>query len=154
MNTPRQWIITGAILAALAVVFGAFGAHLLEPHLKSVYGDQEKTIAGLTVPATFKYLRDFNTAADYHMYHALGLLALGVAASQQLASQQTEVRKSHRVAAWCFLLGIALFSGSLYVLVLTGVRWLGAITPIGGSLMIAGWIAFVIGMRTPTQKSS
>jgi len=149
MKTPRQWIITGAILAALAVVFGAFGAHGLEPHLKSVFGDTERTIAGLTVPATFKYLQDFKTGADYHMYHALGLLALGIA-----ASQQTEIRKSHRVAAWCFLLGIVLFSGSLYVLVLSGMRWLGAITPIGGSLMTVGWVAFAIGMRSPGQKPS
>ena len=106
-------------------------------------------IAGLTVPATFKYLRDFKTAADYHMYHALGLVALGIA-----ASLQTEVRKSHRVAAWCFVLGIALFSGSLYVLVVSGLRWLGAITPIGGSLMIVGWIAFAVGMRSPSAGSS
>lgn len=142
MNSPHQWMTTGAVLAALAVVFGAFGAHGLEPRLEAVYGDQEKTIAGHTVPATYKYLRDFNTGAEYHMYHALGLLALGIA-----ASQQNEVRRSHRIAAWCFLLGIVLFSGSLYVLVLSGLRWLGAITPIGGTLMIIGWVAFAIGMK-------
>ena len=147
MKTPRQWIITGASLAALAVVFGAFGAHGLESRLKAVYGDQEKSIAGHTVPATYKYLQDFKTGADYHMYHALGLLVLGVA-----ASRQTTVRKSHRIAAWCFVLGIALFSGSLYVLVLTGMKWLGAITPIGGTLMIVGWISFAIGIRTPPQE--
>ena len=140
MKTPRQWIATGAILAALAVVFGAFGAHGLEHRLNAVYGDEEKSIAGHTVPATYKYLQDFKTGADYNMYHALGLLALGIA-----AGQQAEVRRSHRVAAWCFLLGIVLFSGSLYVLVLSGMRWLVAITPIGGTLMIAGWIAFAIG---------
>ena len=149
MNSPRQLIITGAILAALAVVFGAFGAHGLEPRLKTVYGDQEKTIAGHTVPATYKYLQDFKTGADYHMYHAFGLLALGLA-----ASQQNELRRSHRIAAWCFLLGIALFSGCLYVLVLSGMRWLGAVVPLGGSLMIAGWVAFANGMLNPREKSS
>lgn len=149
MKTPQQWMMTGAILAALAVVFGAFGAHGLEPRLKAVHGDQEKSIAGHTVPATYKYLQDFRTGADYHMYHALGLLALGVA-----AAQQTTVRKSHRIAAWCFVLGIALFSGSLYVLVLTGMKWLGAITPIGGTLMIIGWISFAIGLRTLPQEPS
>ncbi len=133
-------MMTGAILAALAVVFGAFGAHGLEGRLKVVYGEQEREIAGLAVPATYKYLQDFKTGAEYHMYHALGLLALGVA-----ACQQSTVRTSHKVAAWCFVLGIALFSGSLYVLVLTGMRWLGAITPIGGSLMIVGWVSFAIG---------
>ncbi len=149
MKTPRQWIATGAILAALAVVFGAFGAHGLEPRLDAVYGDQQRSIVGHTVPATYKYLQDFKTGAEYHMYHALGLLALGIA-----AGQQAEVRRSHRVAAWCFLLGIVLFSGSLYVLVLSGMRWLGAITPIGGTLMIAGWIAFAIGATGTKQTES
>lgn len=133
--------MTGAILAALAVVFGAFGAHGLETRLEAVYGDQQREIAGLAVPATYKYLQDFKTGAEYHMYHALGLLALGVA-----AGQRSSARTSHKVAAWCFVLGIALFSGSLYVLVLTGMRWLGAITPIGGTLMIIGWVSFSIGM--------
>lgn len=148
MKTPRQLIMTGAILAALAVVFGAFGAHGLEPRLKALYGDQQKSIAGHSVPATYKYLQDFKTGADYHMYHALGLLALGITSVQSPA-----VRRSHRVAAWCFVLGIALFSGSLYVLVLTGMKWLGAITPIGGTLMIIGWIAFAIG-ATGTKESA
>lgn len=139
MSTPRNWIVLGAILAGLAVVFGAFGAHGLEGRLAGIYGDEVKSIGGLEVPATFKYLRDFNTAAEYQMYHALGLLALGVAAGQAAA-----VRTGHKVAAWCFVLGIALFSGSLYVLVLTGMRWLGAITPIGGTLMIIGWVAFAV----------
>ncbi len=139
MSTPRNWVVVGAILAGLAVVFGAFGAHGLEGRLADIYGDEVKTIAGLEVPATYKYLRDFNTAAEYQMYHALGLLALGIA-----ASQAASVRSSHKVAAWCFVLGIALFSGSLYVLVLTGMRWLGAITPIGGTLMIIGWVAFAV----------
>ncbi|MBL6706560.1 MAG: DUF423 domain-containing protein [Planctomycetaceae bacterium] len=149
MTTPRQWIMTGAILAALAVVFGAFGAHGLEPRLNTVFGDQEREIAGLAVPATYKYLQDFRTGADYHMYHSLGLLALGIA-----AAQQSTVRKSHRIAAWCFLLGIVLFSGSLYVLVLSGMRWLGAITPVGGSLMIIGWVAFAIGMTSEKETTS
>ena len=149
MKTPRQWIIAGAILAALAVVFGAFGAHGLEARLKSVYGEEMKTIAGHTVPATYKYLQDFKTAADYHMYHALALLALGLSASWQPA-----VQRSHQIAAWCFLLGIVLFSGSLYVLVLSGQRWLGAITPIGGVLMIVGWVAFAIGMRSSSNNES
>jgi uncharacterized membrane protein YgdD (TMEM256/DUF423 family) len=148
MKTPQQWIMVGAILAALAVVFGAFGAHGLEPRLDAVYGDQEKTIVGHTVPATYKYLQDFKTGAEYHMYHALGLLALGIT-----AGRQAEVRRSHRIAAWCFLLGIVLFSGSLYVLVLSGMRWLGAITPIGGTLMIVGWISFAIGAKGSKQTA-
>ena len=139
MSTPRNWIVLGAILAGLAVVFGAFGAHGLEGKLSDIYGDEVKSIGGLEVPATFKYLRDFKTAAEYQMYHALGMLALGVA-----AGQAATVRTGHKIAAWCFLLGIVFFSGSLYVLVLTGLRWLGAITPIGGTLMIIGWAAFAV----------
>ncbi len=139
MSTPRSWIVLGAILAGLAVVFGAFGTHGLEGRLAEIYGDEVKSIGGLDVPATFKYLRDFSTAAEYQMYHALGLLALGVAAGQAVT-----VRTGYKVAAWCFLLGIVFFSGSLYVLVLTGLRWLGAITPIGGTLMIIGWVAFAV----------
>ena len=140
--------MTGAILAALGVVFGAFGAHGLQTKLKPMYGSQEIEVAGMMMPATHKYLLDFKTGAAYQMYHALGLLALGIA-----AAQQAEVRRSHRVAAWCFLLGIVLFSGSLYVLVLSGMRWLGAITPIGGTLMIVGWIAFAIGATGAKQTA-
>ena len=79
MSEPRNWMVLGAILAGLAVVFGAFGAHGLEGQLTDLYGDEVKTIAGLEVPATYKYLRDFNTGAEYQMYHALGLLSLGIA---------------------------------------------------------------------------
>lgn len=141
--------MAGAILAALAVLFGAFGAHGLKGKLKPIYGSQEVEVAGMMMPATHKYLADFKTAATYQMYHALGLLGLGIA-----ASQQSVVRRSHRLAAWCFLLGIVLFSGSLYVLVLSGMRWLGAITPIGGTLMIVGWIAFAIGVSDAKQTTS
>lgn len=149
MSTPRHWVMMGAVLAALGVVFGAFGAHGLESRLDAVFGDAEKEIAGHTVPATYKYLRDFNTGAEYQMYHALGLIALGIA-----AFRQTEVRRSCRVAAWCFLLGIVLFSGSLYALVLTGKTWLGAIAPIGGTLMIVAWVAFALGMRDAEAAES
>ena len=141
MNNPRHWLPIGLILAGLAVVTGAFGAHGLDARLEAVHGTGDRSIAGHTVPATYKYLQDFKTAADYHMTHALGLVALGVVA--RLGS----TRRSHRVAAWCFLLGILLFSGSLYVLVLTGQKWLGAIAPVGGTLMIVAWVSFAFGSR-------
>ena len=141
MNNPRHWLPAGLILAALAVVTGAFGAHGLDVRLESVHGTGERSIAGLTVPATYKYLQDFKTAADYHMTHALSLVALGIVA------RAGKHRRSYRLAAWCFVLGILLFSGSLYVLVLTGQKWLGAITPIGGTLMIVAWLSFAIGCR-------
>ncbi len=115
MPSGRLWLTSGAILAGLAVALGAFGAHGLEPVLKSVYAESDKRIiAGLEVPATWKYLQDFKTAAEYQLTHALALLAVGLLA-------RDHSRRSLTVAGWSFIGGIVLFSGSLYVLVITGV---------------------------------
>jgi uncharacterized membrane protein YgdD (TMEM256/DUF423 family) len=138
MCCSRSWTTLGAILAALAVVMGAFGAHGVDSYFVEKYAETgAKTIGGFEVPASYKYLEDFNTAARYHMYHALGLIAVGLLSSVRPS-------KSLQVAGWSFVLGIVLFSGSLYVLTLTGQTWLGAITPFGGTLMIAGWIALAV----------
>jgi uncharacterized membrane protein YgdD (TMEM256/DUF423 family) len=75
----------------------------------------------------------FETAVQYHFYHALALLAVGVIALNQ---PQTAMLKS---AGWLFLIGTVIFSGSLYVLAITGTKWLGAVTPLGGLAFIAGW---------------
>ena len=101
-----------AILAGLAVVLGAFGAHAMQDRYDA------------TALATFE------TAVRYQMYHALALLGCGLLG-----------KTGHRSggAAVCFVLGIVLFSGSLYVLVLTGTKWLGAVTPLGGVAFVAGW---------------
>lgn len=99
----------------LAVAFGAFGAHALKSRLDDYA------------------LGVFQTAVQYHFYHSLALLAVGVIA---LSQPQTALLKS---SGWLFLIGILVFSGSLYVLGITGVRWLGAITPLGGLAFIAGW---------------
>ena len=97
----------GAIMAALAVITGAFGAHGLDKLLHDLYAETEaKTIAGLKVPATYKYLQDFKTAADYQMYHAFGLMIVGLLTLHYQ-------KKSLQIAAWSFLIGIILFSGSL-----------------------------------------
>lgn len=137
MKSARSWIVVGALLAALSVVLGAFAAHGLEGRLSSLYPQETRLIAGFEVPASFKYAQDFTTAARYQMYHALGLIVLGLVAG-------SEPRRSHWLAAWSFVIGITLFSGSLYLLVLTGQRWLGAITPIGGMAMIVGWVFFAL----------
>lgn len=137
MKSARSWIVVGALLAGLSVVLGAFAAHGLEGRLAALYADQTREIAGFKVPASFKYAQDFTTAARYQMYHALGLILLGLVAGPQ-------PRRSHWLAAWSFVVGIALFSGSLYVLVLTGQKWLGAIAPIGGTAMIIGWVLFAM----------
>ncbi len=112
----QGWLATAAINGFIAVAAGAFGAHGLKKTLSS------------------EDLAVFETGARYQMYHALALLAVAWMASQSPSA-------AVRVAGWCFLTGIVLFSGSLYGLTLSGVRWLGAITPIGGMALLAGWAA-------------
>jgi uncharacterized membrane protein YgdD (TMEM256/DUF423 family) len=117
----RTFAAAGAISAFLAVAAGAFGAHALRARL------------------TPDLLAVFETAARYQMYHALALLAAAWAASRWPVG-------SLRAAGWLFIAGTIVFSGSLYVLSLTGQRWLGAITPLGGLLFLAGWLALTVGL--------
>ena len=111
----KLFITLASLSGMLAVVFGAFGAHALRGKLD----DQA--------------LKVFETAVQYHFYHTFALLVVGVIALNQ---PQTMLLKS---SGWLFFIGILVFSGSLYLLSLTGVRWLGAITPLGGLALIAGW---------------
>ena len=108
-------IMSAAGLLALAVAAGAFGAHALKAHLSS------------------EMLQTWKTAVDYHFYHALGLLLIGVLA---IAAPSLQVKWS----AILLFAGILLFSWSLYAMALSGIKVLGAITPIGGLSFIAGWI--------------
>ena len=108
--------VLGAASAAIAVAAGAFGAHALRERLAP------------------DMLAVFETGARYQMYHALGLLAVAWAVARWPGS-------TAGVAGWLFVAGTILFSGSLYLLALTGTRWLGAITPLGGLAFIAGWAA-------------
>ena len=117
----RTFAAAGAISALLAVAAGAFGAHALRARL------------------TPDLLAVFETGARYHMYHALGLLAVAWAATRWPVG-------SVRAAGWLFIAGTVVFSGSLYLLSLTGQRWLGAVTPLGGLMLLAGWLAFAIGV--------
>ena len=112
----RTIVAFGAALGALAVAIGAFGAH------------------GLRDMVTPDQLQVFETGVRYHFYHALALVLVGVFG---LATSTGATG-----AAWSFVAGIAIFSGSLYVMTLTGMRWLGAITPIGGVAFIVGWVLF------------
>ncbi len=104
----------GAIAALLAVAAGAFGAHALEAR---VGADR---------------LEIFEVGARYHMYHALGLLAVAWATTRWPGA-------ATNAAGWLFVAGILIFSGSLYTIGLGGPRWLGAITPVGGTAFIVGW---------------
>jgi uncharacterized membrane protein YgdD (TMEM256/DUF423 family) len=115
----KLFIILGAILGGLSVAAGAFGAHALRAQLEP------------------RMLEVFETAARYQMYHALGLFGAA------WLYQQTESQAA-QVAGWAFLAGILLFSGSLYAMALTGVRALGAITPIGGIAFLVGWGALAV----------
>ncbi len=110
----RFWAACGAINAFISVAAGAFGAHALRARLSP------------------EMLASFETGARYQMYHALGLLTVAILVSHG---------RSANVAGWLMLGGIVFFSGSLYALALTGVRQLGAITPIGGLGFLAAWAA-------------
>lgn len=114
------WFAAGALAGGIGVALGAFGAHGLKARLAP------------------DLLAVFETGVRYQIYHALALLALGWAVSRWPSGWLT-------AAGWLFVAGIALFSGSLYLLALTGVRWLGAITPLGGIAFIVGWLALAVG---------
>ncbi len=116
------FIIVGAINAAIAVGFGAFGAHALKDRLSE------------------HYLAVWETAVQYQMFHAIALLAIGILSSSALFGPSTQLSW----AGYLILAGIVIFSGSLYVLSLSGIGVLGAITPIGGVAFIAGWIMLII----------
>lgn len=115
---------SGAILLALAVALGAFGAHTLQPLL------------------TEARLETFETAVRYQFFHGLGLL--GIAA----------LRINCSGAAVTMLLGVAIFAGALYILVAGGPSWFGAVAPIGGALMIASWVITLVRiLRTPSVQA-
>jgi uncharacterized membrane protein YgdD (TMEM256/DUF423 family) len=126
------WVRVGAIWGFLAVAMGAFGAHGLTERFRAL-GE----IPG--GPSAERLQANFHTAAEYHMYCALAILALGALAATGRQSIALEV------AGWSLLLGSLVFSGSLYLLAVTGHWWLGAITPIGGVGMLVGWVALALG---------
>ena len=115
------WFATGSVLCGLGVILGAFGAH------------------GLRARLSPEMLVVFETGVRYHLIHALGLLAVAWAASRWPGSYAS-------IAGYLFVAGIFIFSGSLYVLAITGIRWLGAITPIGGVCLIVGWGLLAVGV--------
>jgi len=118
--TAKIFLILGGINAALVVLLGAFGAH------------------GLKARMTAEMLAVYQTGVHYHLFHALGLIVVGLVATQ--ISDSAYLRWS----GWLMLAGIVLFSGSLYVLSVSGLRWLGMVTPFGGISFIVAWILFVV----------
>src|SRR2546425_8971247 len=120
----REFIAIGALSGCLAVAAGAFGAHALRARLAP------------------EMLDVFQTGVTYEMYHALGLVGVGIL----LARFSTEGSVWLSAAGWLFIAGSLLFSGSLYLLALTGTLWLGAITPLGGLAFLLGWLALATGI--------
>lgn len=118
----KIFLLLGSINAFLAVALGAFGAH------------------GLKARVAPEMLTVWQTGVLYHLFHALGLLAVGILALQLPHSSLL------RPAGWALLVGVVLFSGSLYLMVLSGVRALGMITPLGGVAFLAGWILVAFGV--------
>ena len=116
----KTFLLVGAVTGLLAVGFGAFGAHGLRGRLSP------------------EMLAVFETGVRYHMYHALAILLVAALIGR------IEGGRLLPVAGWCFAAGIAIFSGSLYALAVTGVTVLGAITPIGGLAFLAGWACLII----------
>ena len=114
----KVFIILGALCTMMSVGTGAFGAHGLEGKLSD------------------KYIKKKKKAVNYQMYHGLGLIMIGI------ISGTTSINVNW--AGWLLFFGIVLFSGSLYILALTQIRILGAITPIGGVLFIVGWLMLII----------
>ncbi|MEM7019295.1 MAG: DUF423 domain-containing protein, partial [Pseudomonadota bacterium] len=112
----KLFILLGAINAFLAVGLGAFGAHGLKERLSE------------------DMLAVYQTAVQYHMFHALGLILIGVISVEAIQAAYL------KGAGWLLFVGIILFSGSLYCLSISGIRILGAITPFGGLCFLAGWL--------------
>jgi uncharacterized membrane protein YgdD (TMEM256/DUF423 family) len=119
MNT--FFIQAGIFFAGLSVALGAFAAHALKPKISS------------------EMLQVFEIGARYQMYHALSLILLGIV---MLNWKHSLLEWS----GWCFMGGILLFSGSLYILSLSGIKAWGAVTPVGGILLLFGWILFGVGI--------
>jgi len=112
-------IMAAAVFLGLAVAIGAFGAHGLKSHL------------------TEELMKTFKTGVEYHFYHALGLVLIGILAISMPSSLLNW-------SALLIALGIVIFSGSLYILAISGISWIGAITPIGGLSFIAGWVLLFV----------
>jgi len=129
--SSHRWIAVGALLAAAGVALGAYGAHGLDRHL-AAHGYEGAELA--------KRLAQHETAVRYQMYHAIAIVVVGLAMTQRSSPWW-------QAAALALLVGVVIFSGLLYALVLAGPdwRWLGAVVPIGGVSLIAGWVFLAIG---------
>jgi uncharacterized membrane protein YgdD (TMEM256/DUF423 family) len=120
----RSFVAIGAWAAMVGVALGAFGTHSLRGKI------------------SLENLEVWRTAVQYHLIHALALIGVGLAAAHSDS-------KLLRTSGWMFLVGIVIFGGSLYALALTDLRYLGAITPLGGLCFLIGWATFAVGVSRP-----
>lgn len=120
MSTARLFVLAGSVAAALAVALGAFGAHALRARVAP------------------DVLSTYHTAVQYHFYHALGLVLIGLIAFHLPGASAL------RLAGWLMLAGIVVFSGSLYLISIGAARWWGMLTPFGGAAFIAAWILVAV----------
>jgi uncharacterized membrane protein YgdD (TMEM256/DUF423 family) len=128
---PKQILLCGAVFGALGVSLGAFGAHWLTGAVQGW---------GLDADEQARRLETWEVAVRYQLYHALALLIVGLLGLRNAS-------RSLAAAGGLFLIGVTIFSGCLYALVLSGVKILGAIVPIGGACLIAGWVLLAIGVH-------
>ncbi len=119
-TTAKLFLLLGSVNAILAVILGAFGAHALKARL------------------TEELLTIYQTGSDYHFYHALGMILIGIIAVQ------FPVNVWLKSSGWLMLAGMAIFCGSLYLLSILNFRWLGMITPIGGLCFILAWASLCV----------
>lgn len=125
----NRWIAIGASSAAVAVGLGAFGAHILRDRLPAAAAAA------------------FATGVDYQFLHSLGLILIGMRIPMNPSSRMLAA------APWVMLAGMVLFSGSLYLLGITGVRSIGTITPLGGLALIAAWLLMAVGAARGHKRS-
>ncbi len=128
----RTMKVATGILGLTGVSLGAFGAHALKGRL----ADNGMSDA-------------WTTAVQYHLIHAVGLLALTAICSSAKSESHT---KKFSIAGWSWIIGVSLFSGSLYVMALGGPRWLGPVTPLGGLALLAGWACLLLPEREPHES--
>lgn len=127
LHNAKLFLAIGAANGALAVIFGALGAHIVRPDLSPQLYDV------------------FHIGNQYHFYHTLGLLAVGLTTLHLPRSQYL------KWSGWLMVAGIVLFCGSLYTLALTDMRWIAIVTPFGGTAFIIAWVLFAIGIARDFQ---
>lgn len=125
-RSERSLIVAGAALGMLGVVAGTFAAHVLDKNLEP------------------RMIETFTVAVRYQMYHALAVFCAAWMFSRQPG-------RLPLLAGWMFVVGVVLFSGSLYLLVATGMKWLGMVAPLGGTCFLVGWVLLAISAIVPAQ---